>query len=152
MISATPLQNANVLLVEDNPIDIIMTRKALEEVDLPLRLHVIQDGEEALDFIRQNCNSRDTNSPCPDLILLDLNLPKKSGKEILSEIRQDPNTRVIPVIILTTSSEDKDIVECYSQSANCYITKPLNVDNFKLAIQIIGKFWTEVAKLPQSPN
>ena len=114
MISATPLENADVLLVEDNPIDIIMTRKALEEVDLLLRLHVVQDGEEALDFIRQNCNSTDTNSPCPDLILLDLNLPKKSGKEVLSEIRQDPNTRVIPVIILTTSSEDKDIVECYS--------------------------------------
>jgi len=86
---------------------------------------VTEDGEEALDFLRKDCNSTDTNSPCPDLVLLDLNLPKRNGKEVLAEIREDPHTRFIPVIILTASSEEKDIVECYSGSANCYITKPL---------------------------
>jgi two-component system, chemotaxis family, response regulator Rcp1 len=150
MIRETPLPK--VLLVEDNPLDIMMTRKALEEGDFRFKLHVAEDGEQALDFLYQNCNSTNGNTSCPDLILLDLNLPKRTGKEVLAEIRQHPNTRFIPVIILTTSAEEKDIVECYSQSANCYVTKPLNVDNFKEAIQGIGKFWTEVAKLPQKPN
>src|SRR5271157_2519473 len=125
MSSGISLQNPDILLVEDNPIDVIMTRKALEEGDFRFRLHVSEDGEQALDFLHQNCNSTDTNSFCPDLILLDLNLPKKTGKEVLAEIRKNPSTSLIPVIILTTSTDNKDIVECYSQSANCYITKPM---------------------------
>lgn len=141
-----------ILLVEDNPVDVIMTRKALEEGGFNFRLEVIEDEEQALKFLRQNCNPADKNSVCPDLIFLDLNLPKKSGKEVLAEVRANPSTALIPVIILTTSSEDKDIVECYSQSANCYITKPVSIDNFKKAIQSIGIFWTQTATLPKRSN
>lgn len=141
-------KSLEILLVEDNPLDILMTRKALEESGFGFMLHVTEDGEEAMDFLHNNCNSTDTNKPCPDLILLDLNLPKKNGKEVLTQIRQHPDMLHIPVIILTTSDEDKDVLECYSLSANCYITKPVGLENFKKAIQCIGGFWTEVAKLP----
>ncbi len=140
--------NIDVLLVEDNPIDIMMTKRALEESGLDIRLHVVEDGEKASAFIHENCISTDSNLPCPDLILLDLNLPKKTGREVLGEIRGHSGTRRIPVIILTTSAEEKDIQESYSQLANCYIVKPLGVDNFKNAIKSIGEFWTQTAKLP----
>ncbi len=140
--------NIDVLLVEDNPIDIMMTKRVLEESGLDIRLHVVEDGEKASTFIHENCISTDSNLPCPDLILLDLNLPKKTGGEVLGEIRGHSGTRRIPVIILTTSAEEKDIQESYSQLANCYIVKPLGVDNFKNAIKSIGEFWTQTAKLP----
>jgi chemotaxis family two-component system response regulator Rcp1 len=142
----------DVLLVEDNPIDIMVTRKALEEGGYDIRLHVVEDGEKALAFINENCNPTDANLFCPDLILLDLNLHKKSGREVLREIRSNPDTRRIPVIILTTSAEEEDIKESYSQSANCYIVKPIGVDSFTNAIKSIGDFWTHTAKLPSSPN
>jgi len=141
-------KSLDILLVEDNPLDILMTRKALEEGGFGFMLHVTEDGEEAMDFLHHNCNSTDTNKPCPDLILLDLNLPKKNGKEVLTQIRQHPDMLHIPVIILTTSDAEKDVLECYSLNANCFITKPVGVENFKKAIQCIGGFWTEVAKLP----
>lgn len=141
-------KSLDILLVEDNPLDILMTRKALEEGGFGFMLHVAEDGEEAMDFLHNNCNSTDTNKPCPDLILLDLNLPKQNGKEVLTQIRQHPDMLHIPVIILTTSGEEKDVLECYSLSANCFITKPVSLENFKKAIQCIGGFWTEVAKLP----
>jgi chemotaxis family two-component system response regulator Rcp1 len=142
------LRPLDILLVEDNPLDILLTRRALEEGGFGFMLHVTEDGEEAMDFLHHNCNSTDTNRPCPDLILLDLNLPKKSGKEVLTQIRQRPGMSHIPVIIFTTSDEEKDVVECYSLNANCFITKPVGAENFKKAIQGIGGFWTEVAKLP----
>ncbi len=141
-------RSLNILLVEDNPLDVLMIRKALEEGGFGFMLHVTEDGEEAMDFLHHNCNSTDTNKLCPDLILLDLNLPKKNGKEVLTQIRQQPEMLHIPVIILTTSDEDKDVLECYSLNANCFITKPVGLENFKKAIQCIGGFWTEVAKLP----
>jgi two-component system, chemotaxis family, response regulator Rcp1 len=141
-------KSLDILLVEDNPLDVLMTRKALEEGGFGFMLHVTEDGEEAIDFLHHNCNSTDTNKSCPDLILLDLNLPKKNGKEVLTQIRQHPDMLHIPVIVLTTSDEEKDVLECYSLNANCYITKPVGLDNFKKAIQCIWGFWTEVAKLP----
>ena len=141
-------KSLDILLVEDNPLDVLMTRKALEEGGFGFILHVTEDGEEAIDFLHDNCQSTDTNKTCPDLILLDLNLPKKNGKEVLTQIRQHPDMLHIPVIILTTSDEEKDVLECYSLNANCYITKPVGLENFKKAIQCIGGFWTEVAKLP----
>jgi chemotaxis family two-component system response regulator Rcp1 len=141
-----------ILLVEDNPVDVLVTRKALEEGGFRFRLHVIEDGQQALDFLHEHCNSTDINSFCPAIILLDLNLPRISGKEILADIREHPSTSFIPVIILTTSASDEDVVECYSQSANCYITKPVSVDDFKKAILGIGTFWTEIAKLPKILN
>ncbi|MGO9118681.1 MAG: response regulator [Desulfomonilaceae bacterium] len=144
--------NTDVLLVEDNPIDIMMTKRALEEGGFDIRLHVAEDGEKALAFIHENCISTDPNLFCPGLILLDLNLPKISGKEVLREIRAHPDTLRIPVIILTTSAEEQDIKESYSQLANCYIVKPIGVDNFTNAIKCIGEFWTSIVKLPPSPN
>ena len=144
--------NIDVLLVEDNPIDVMVTKRALEAGGFDIKLHVVEDGEKALAFIHENCASTDSNLFCPDLILLDLNLPKKSGKEVLKEIRANPDTRRIPVIILTTSAEEQDIRESYSQLANCYIVKPIGVDNFMNAVKCIGEFWTSIAKLPASPN
>jgi len=144
--------NIDVLLVEDNPIDIMMTKNALEEGGFDVRLHVAEDGETASAFISENCISTDSSLHCPDLILLDLNLPKKSGREVLREIRTHESTRSIPVIILTTSAEETDIQESYSQSANCYIIKPIGLDDFKNAIKTIGEFWTQTAKLPPTPN
>ena len=144
--------NTDVLLVEDNPIDVMMTKKALEAGGFNIRLHVVEDGEKAVTFICENCHSGGPNLFCPGLILLDLNLPKKSGKEVLREIRSHPETRRIPVIILTTSAEEQDIMESYSQLANCYIVKPIGVDNFTNAVKCIGEFWTSIAKLPPSPN
>ena len=141
-------KSLDILLVEDNPLDILMTRKALEEGGFGFMLHVTEDGEEAMDFLHRNCRPTDEKTPCPDLILLDLNLPKKNGKEVLTQIRQHPDMLHIPVIILTTSDEEKDVLECYSLSANCYITKPVDLENFRKAIQCIGGFWMEVAKLP----
>jgi two-component system, chemotaxis family, response regulator Rcp1 len=142
----------DVLLVEDNPIDVMMTKRALEEGGFDIRLHVVEDGEKASAFIHENCISAGLNLHCPDLVLLDLNLPIKSGREVLREIRAHPNTRRIPVIILTTSAEETDIQESYSELANCYIVKPIGVDNFENAIKSIGDFWTQIAKLPQTPD
>ena len=146
------LSNIDVLLVEDNPIDIMMTKKALEEGGFDIRLHVAEDGETASAFICENCISTESNFHCPDLILLDLNLPRKSGREVLREIRAHPSTRRIPVVILTTSAEERDIRESYSESANCYIIKPVGLDDFKNAIKTIGEFWTQTAKLPPAPD
>ncbi len=141
-----------ILLVEDNPVDVFITKKALEEGGFRFTLHVIEDGQQALDFLHEHCSSTDVNSFCPDIILLDLNLPGISGKEVLADIRDHQSTSLIPVIVLTTSSAEQDIIESYSRHANCYITKPVDVDNFKKAIQSIGIFWMEIAELPKSPN
>ncbi len=141
-------RSLDILLVEDNPLDILMIKRALEDGGFGFILHVTEDGEEALNFLDQNCNSTDRNTPCPDLILLDLNLPKKNGREVLAQIRQHPDMSHIPVIILTTSDDEKDVVECYSLNANCFITKPVEFENFRKAIQCLGAFWMEVAKLP----
>ncbi len=146
--ATTSSKSANILLVEDNPVDVLVTKNALEDGGFNFKLHVTEDGEDALDYLCRNCNSRGASSNCPDLILLDINLPKKNGKEVLAEIRDHSSTLHIPVVILTTSNDEKDVRECYSLHANCYIIKPVSVENFTKAIQTIGGFWTKVAKLP----
>jgi len=130
-------------LVEDNPVDVLMTKIALEEGGFGLVLHVAEDGEQAWDFLYRSCNSSDTNMPCPDLILLDINLPRKSGKEVLAQIRQHPGTLHIPVVILTTSDDEEDVRECYSLFANCYITKPVDIEKFTNAIQCARRILEE---------
>lgn len=138
----------HILLVEDNPFDIFLTRRALEGSKINLRLHVVENGIDAVNFLYQKCIERDTDIPCPDLVLLDLNLPGISGAEVLEEIKRNPFTLHIPIIVLTTSEEPRDICEAYLLQANCFITKPVDVDQFTAAIQSIERFWTEVAKLP----
>jgi chemotaxis family two-component system response regulator Rcp1 len=140
------VQPAEILLIEDNPVDILMTRRALQEDCGCNNLHVVEDGEEAMDFLHQR--GRYADAPLPDLILLDLNLPKKSGREILAEIKQDPALMHIPVVVLTTSQEEKDILLSYKLHANCFITKPMDLEQFIEAIKCVGGFWFTLVKLP----
>lgn len=136
----------DILLVEDNPADIDLTKEALEECKFVNNLHIISDGENALAFLRKEKNFRD--KPRPDLILLDLNLPKIDGREILAEIKNDDNLKQIPVVILTTSESIEDITEMYKLHANCYITKPVDINQFIKVVQSIGDFWFSIVKLP----
>ncbi len=138
----------NILLVEDNPLDIIMTKKALKEGSFNFRLHVVEDGEKALDFLRRNCDSGEPYTHCPDLILLDLRIPKTSGKEVLASIRSHPSTSLVPVVVVSTSSDQKDVIECYSGLANAYVTKPVEAGGFAKAMKLIVEFWTEIATTP----
>ncbi len=139
----------DILLIEDNPVDALMIRHTLKDTDFNFRLHHVEDGEEAVQFIQRNCYDYiSLPSPCPDLIILDLNLPKKSGKEVLGEIKQQPATLKIPVVILSTSGEAKDICEAYSLHANCYVKKPTNYAEFEAAVKFIQQFWTNVVELP----
>ncbi len=137
-----------ILLVEDNPGDVELTREALAEAKVCNRLHVADDGERAMDFLRRK--GEYAESPCPDLILLDLNLPKKDGRQVLSEIKADPNLTHIPVVILTTSQEEEDVFRAYKLHANCYISKPVNFQQFLRVVQAIESFWLGAVKLP--PN
>ena len=135
-----------ILLVEDNLSDISLTKEALKEGNINYNLSVARNGIEALDFLR--CQGEYTNAPHPDLILLDLNMPKKDGREVLAEIKNDPDLKRIPVAILTTSSSEEDILNTYDHHANCYIVKPVNLDEFFKAITNIEQFWLNLVKLP----
>lgn len=135
-----------ILLVEDNPGDVRLTREALHENKVNNNLHVAVDGVEALAFLHRTGKFADAARP--DLILLDLNLPKKDGREVLSEIKADPHLRRIPVVILTTSDAEQDIVASYDLHANCYITKPVDLDRFISVVKSIEGFWLSVVKLP----
>lgn len=135
-----------VLLVEDNPGDVRLTKEALKEGRLLNNVHVVGDGIEALSFLRRQ-NKYD-HAVQPDLILLDLNLPKKDGREVLAEIKADPSLRRIPVVILTTSSAEEDILKTYDLHANCYVTKPVDLDRFIGVVKSIDDFWVSVVKLP----
>lgn len=137
-----------ILLVEDNPGDVRLATEALREGKVLNTLHVAVDGVEALDFL--NRRGRFAGAPHPDMILLDLNLPKKDGREVLAEIKGDERFRRIPVIVLTTSSAEQDILSSYDLHANCYVTKPVDLDQFIGAIRQIEDFWLSVVKLP--PN
>jgi CheY-like chemotaxis protein len=141
----TQPKTINVLLVEDDPGDVLMTREAFEEY-LHNRLDVVTDGAAALSFLRHEEPYGD--APRPDLILLDLNLPKKNGLEVLEEIRHDPALRTTPVIMLTTSSSARDVAASYDRGVNCYVVKPLDLDDFTELVQAINGFWLEVARLP----
>ncbi len=136
----------DILLVEDNPADIDLTKEAFEECKFANNLHIVSDGENALAFLRKESNFRD--KPRPDLILLDLNLPKIDGREILVEIKNDDKLKQIPVVILTTSESKEDITEMYKLHANCYITKPVDINQFIKIVQSIGDFWFSIVKLP----
>ncbi|HUC97377.1 MAG TPA: response regulator [Candidatus Polarisedimenticolaceae bacterium] len=137
-----------VLLVEDNPGDVRLTKEALKEGKLLNQLMVVGDGVEALSFLRKEGIYADALQP--ELILLDLNLPKKDGREVLAEIKADPNLRRIPVVVLTTSSSEEDILKIYDLHANCYITKPVDLEQFMGVVKSIEDFWVSVVKLPSS--
>jgi chemotaxis family two-component system response regulator Rcp1 len=135
-----------ILLVEDNPGDVHLTRESLKEGKFKTNMSVTVDGVEALRFLRKEREFKDV--PRPDLILLDLNLPKKNGTEVLSEIKGDSYLRRIPVVILTTSRDEEDIVRSYDLHANCYIIKPVDLEQFIGVIKFVEKFWLQVVKLP----
>jgi two-component system, chemotaxis family, response regulator Rcp1 len=135
-----------ILLVEDNPGDARLTVEAFKEGKVFNNLTVVGDGVEALAYLRRQ--GQYTNSAQPDLILLDLNLPKKDGREVLAEIKADEHLMKIPVIILTTSAAEEDIARAYTRHANCYITKPVDLDQFLRVVQSIESFWLTLVKLP----
>lgn len=140
-------QNIEILLVEDNPGDIRLIVEVLKDGKLHNNLSVVEDGEQALAYLRREGSYHD--AIVPDLILLDLNLPKINGNEVLAEIRQDPHLKHIPVIILTTSEAEQDILKAYDLHANCYITKPVNLDDFLTVVRSIENFWLTIVKLPR---
>ena len=143
-------QPIEILLVEDNPGDVRLTLEALKEGKVLNNLSVVGDGVEALAFLRQE--GRHVDAPYPDLILLDLNLPKKNGYEVLREIKEDQSLRRIPVVVLTVSKDEEDILKSYDLHANCYITKPVDLDQFINIVRSIENFWLSLVKLPPAPN
>ena len=140
-------KHIEILLVEDSPADVLIAREALAEAKLINTIHVAEDGVEAMDFLHKR--GKFTSAPTPDLILLDLNLPRKNGREVLAEIKADAELKSIPVIILTTSCADEDILNAYDLHANCYVVKPVGFENFSRAVQSIRHFWFSVVSLPQ---
>ena len=140
------MRPAELLLVEDNPGDIRLTKEALKESKMVLNLHVVKDGVEAMAFLRQEGKYED--SPRPDLILLDLNLPKKDGREVLAEVKADEALKLIPVVILTTSRNEEDLLNAYDLHANAYVTKPLDLEQFLHIVSKIEEFWLTIVRLP----
>ncbi len=136
----------NILLIEDNPGDVRLAQEAFKEGNIHVNLDVAMDGLEAINFLRKNEPYQ--NAATPDLVLLDLNLPKKDGREVLSDIKGDPKLRSIPVVILTTSNAEQDILNSYNLHVNCYINKPVDFDRFFDIIQKIEDFWLQTAILP----
>jgi len=139
-------RSVEILLVEDNPGDVRLTQEALKDNKMHNNLHVVEDGVEALAFLRKE--GQYSGSPRPDLILLDLNLPRKDGREVLAEIKADARLRRIPVVVLTTSKAEEDILRAYDLSANCYITKPVDFEQFIRVVKSIEDFWLAMVKLP----
>lgn len=146
MSNSTLERVVEVLLVEDNAGDVRLTTEAIRESGLRINLSVAEDGEDAMAFLHRE--GRYANAPRPDLILLDLNLPKKDGREVLGEIKSDPGLKRIPVIVLTTSSSERDIQMTYELHANCYVTKSMDLDQFDHVIKTIEDFWLKIVKLP----
>ena len=136
------------MLVEDNPGDVRLTEEALKEGKVINRLSVVPDGVEAIEYLRKRGDY--ASAATPDLVLLDLNLPKKDGREVLAEVKQDPDLRKIPVVVLTTSRDEQDILKSYDLHANCYITKPVDFEQFIRVVRAIEDFWLSVVKLPSS--
>ncbi len=138
-----------ILLVEDSPGDVRLTIEALKEAKVNNRLNVVGDGVEALEFLRRE--GKYAKAPRPDVVLLDLNLPRKDGRRVLAEIKEDPSLKVIPVVVLTTSRAEEDILKAYEHHANCYITKPVDFQQFLHVVQSIEDFWLSVVRLPPKP-
>lgn len=147
----TPLvRPIEILLIEDNPGDARLTREALSEGKVHNNLHHARDGVEAIAFLRRE--GAFANAPTPDIILLDLNLPKKDGREVLSDLKADPRLRCIPVVVLTTSEAEQDILRSYELHANCYITKPVDLEKFIAIVRGIEDFWLAIVTLPHSKD
>ena len=146
MTDSTRASPVEILLVEDNPGDVRLTKEALKEGKVYSNLHWAKDGVEALEFLRRQGKFAD--APRPDIILLDLNLPKKDGREVLSEIKNDDDLKRIPVVILTTSKAEEDVLRSYQLHANCYVTKPVDLEKFIGVVESIDKFWLTVVTLP----
>lgn len=138
----------DVLLVEDDPGDVLMTREAFEDHKLANELHVVSDGVEAMDFLHRR--GEHASAPRPDLILLDLNLPKMDGREVLTAVKSDPDLGAIPVVVLTTSEAEEDVLRSYALHASAYVTKPVDFDRFISVVQKIDDFFVGVVKLPAS--
>ncbi len=139
-------QPIEILLVEDNPGDVRLTVEVLKDARVRNRMSMVNNGVAALEFLRRK--GEYSNAPRPDLILLDLNLPKKDGREVLAEIKTDPNLKRIPVVVLTVSKDEEDILRSYDLYANCYITKPINLEQFITVVRSIEDFWLTIVKLP----
>ena len=142
-MNAKPIE---ILLVEDNAADVRLTEEALKEGKVRNNLHVARDGMEALEFLHRQGKFKDATRP--DLILLDLNLPRRDGREVLADIKNDPDLKMIPVVVLTTSSDEADILKSYKLHANCYITKPVDLEQFVNVVRSIDDFWLTVVRLP----
>ena len=142
-VSRAPIE---ILLVEDNPGDVRLTQEAIREAKIRNRLNVVRDGEEAVAYVRRQGNFAD--QPRPDLILLDLNLPKKDGREVLQDLKSDPDLHRIPVVVLTSSAAEQDILSTYDLYANAYVTKPVDLEQFMRVVSSIQDFWLNIAKLP----
>ena len=139
-----------ILMVEDNPTDVLIAKEGLLSAKMLNTLHIAEDGIEAMDFLRQR--GRHAGAPRPDIILLDLNMPRKNGHEVLAEIKADAGLKNIPVVILTTSKSEEDISKAYEQHANCYISKPVDFEEFTKVVRTIQDFWFSVATLPKVKN
>ncbi len=135
-----------ILLVEDNPGDVCLTLEALEDFEIRSRVSVVDDGEKALSYLRRRGPYALAHRP--DLILLDLNLPRRDGREVLAEIKQDPDLRRIPVVILTSSEADEDVLRCYDSHANCYVSKPVSLRGYTSVVKAVEEFWCRTARIP----
>lgn len=141
------MEMIDILLVEDNPGDVRLTQEAFKEGMLRNNLHVVMDGEAALDFLKGKGEYK--NKPRPDLVLLDLNLPKMNGREVLAAIKTDPDLKRIPVVVLTTSQDEQDVIESYKQFASSYIVKPVSMQKFINVVASFKQYWLSVVKLPE---
>jgi len=146
MTGSTGVDPIEILLVEDSPADVRLTREALKEEKLYVKLNVVNDGVEAMAYLRRE--GKYATASRPDLILLDLNLPRKDGREVLKEIKTDEKLMVIPVVVLTISKAEEDVAKSYHLHANCYITKPIDLDQFSKVVKTIQDFWLTIVKLP----
>lgn len=140
------LGNCDILLVEDSPADVRLTQEAFREGKIEARLHVVKDGVEAMSYLYKRAPY--AGAVRPDLIFLDLNMPRKNGREVLAEIKANENLKTIPVVILTTSSAQEDIIDTYSLHCNCYVVKPVDLEEFNRVISVIDGFWMKCASLP----
>lgn len=136
-----------ILLVEDSAADVRLTQEALKDAKILNELHVARDGVEAMDFLQQRGDR--AGAPRPDIVILDLNLPRKDGKEVLAEMKGDPDLRSIPVAVLTTSDAEADVLESYDLGANCFLTKPVDLDQFLKVVQAVEEFWLGMVRLPE---
>jgi two-component system, chemotaxis family, response regulator Rcp1 len=148
MTPSAPAEPVQILLVEDSPGDIRLTREVLRDAKIANELHIVGDGEAAMAFLRRERDFAD--APRPDLILLDLNLPRKDGREVLAELNEDSELHLIPVIVLTTSAAEQDVLRSYDLKAACYITKPIDLDEFIAVVRSIEAFWLSIVRLPHA--